>query len=202
MNKKIITITVMVASLVLIGIGCSQKKTTNQNENLNRLNVNLNANVSVQPVNTNQDETADWQIYTNDTYSYQVKYPADWYYHPSACCPPPPANIRIANVADGVNTPPYANVLISALTSAGDTLENNSEIASLVDDGYTKTEITVSGQKAYKLERRTLASDNGGSIYIYYKGYFYRLDYGATDLDVYTANQDILDKIINTFKFI
>jgi len=201
MAKKVVYLTAIII-LVLTGTGCQNNEENNQNNNASTVNTGINQNVSVQPVNTNSNPITDWQAYFNNDYSYQIKYPNDWHYHTTACCPPPPAYVIISTAEDGVTEPPYANLLISVSERTGETLETHTEISSLTEDGYSKTETTIDGEKAYRLERRELESDNGGSIYTYKDGYFYRFNYGATNPELYAERQDTLELIINSFEFL
>lgn len=144
--------------------------------------------------------TLNWQIYTNDRYGYSVKYPKDWYYRADFCCPPPPTAIMISNVPDN-KTLDYAIFDVIVDPAMGRTLDNYEEVTSLVADGYKKTQITVSGEPAVKLERHTHPADNGGTIYVKHNDIIYRLSWGGTSQTVFQTHKNTLEKIVNSFTF-
>jgi len=180
---------------VKTNVNVSVKPVNNLNLNANvNTNTNTNANISV--------DTSDWQNFTNNNYHYQLSYPENWYYLPKAMSgQPAPASAFFANVQD-TTQPSYAsfNILVSELS--GETLDTSAEIKSLVDDGYTKTEVTADGQEAVRLERRTLATDTGATVYIAKGDYMYRLVWGATSKELFDSNSGILEAMFKSFKFI
>lgn len=176
-----------------VNVGVKPINNLNLNANVNA-NINANANVSV--------DTSNWQTFTNNNYHYQLSYPENWFYLPKAMSgPPAPASAFFANVQETASQN-YASLDIIVSELSGETLETWAEITSLENDGYTKTSVTVDGQAAKRLERRTLASDNGATLYVAKDNYMYRLTWGATSQDVYTNNSAILEAIVKSFKFI
>ena len=166
---------------------------TNSAANIN-LNNNLNANVPV--------DATDWQTYTNNNYHYQISYPEDWNYIDDAMSgPPAPVTAFFANTND-TGILPYASLNILVSENSDETLAMNAEIISLADDGYTKTNMTLAGENAVKLERHTLESDTGATIYVIKDNYLYRLVWGATAKATYEDNSGILSAMANSFKFI
>jgi hypothetical protein len=159
---------------------------------------NSNTNISL---NTNSGAAEDWQTYTNDTYGYELQYPSDWYYIPDAMSgPPPPATAFFANT-EQISGIDYASFFVYVGIPDVSTLDEISEVVLLVEDGYTKTDTTVDGYSAVKLERRTHPSDTGGSIYVINGDYMYRIIWGGTSVAVFEAHEDTLDEIIESFKF-
>lgn len=176
----------------------------NQNTNA-AVNTNINVN-AVANVNTNTNsapmDTTNWQVFHNNTYNYQVLFPQNWYYLPDAMTgPPPPASAFFANV-QSTSAANYAslNIVVSQLMK--ESLDTWAEISSLEQDGYSKNSITVSGQPAVYLERKTHPADNGGTIYVEKVDYMYRLVWGATDNTVYQTNEQILKAMADSFKFV
>jgi type II secretory pathway pseudopilin PulG len=182
-------------------------KKAEKNTNLTaNTSLNLNINVAVnQNVNANTStavDTSDWQVFTNNNYHYQISYPKNWYYIADAMTgPPPPASAFFASVND-TSVLPYASFDILVSEMMEETLDSWSEISSLVADGYTKSEITVSGQPAVRLERHTHVMDSGATIYVAKDGCMYRLVWGATNPDTYTSYQGVAEAMADSFTFI
>ncbi|MFH1367007.1 MAG: hypothetical protein ABIH38_03390 [Patescibacteria group bacterium] len=171
----------------------STNLTTNSEVNLN-VNQNANTNTAV--------DTADWQTFANNNFHYQILYPENWYYIPDAMTgPPPPALAFFSNVED-TSKLPYAsfNIVVSDLME--ETLGTWGEISSLEADGYTKTEIILSGQPAVRLERHSHSMDSGAFIYVAKEGYMYRLVWGATEPATYETYKDMAEAMAASFKFV
>lgn len=146
------------------------------------------------------DETENWQVYTNDTHNYKIKYPQTWHFHRTGYAPPPPTAIVLSTAPEGETQGDYAQMEISALPATGETLNENGEIQSLVADGYSKNSMTLSGQPAIKLGNTGRPQD-GGLIYCLYEQKIYRLNWGATTKELFLAHQDTFGKMIDTFAF-
>ncbi|MFA5107182.1 MAG: hypothetical protein WC497_02530 [Patescibacteria group bacterium] len=86
-NKGVSAIAIVLIVIVIILAGgavwwgFNKKINTNSNQNINS-NVNGNANTNTTNQNTNVNITIDpvtgWNIYTNDKYSYRLKFPKEW----------------------------------------------------------------------------------------------------------------------------
>ncbi|MFH0952266.1 MAG: hypothetical protein V1838_03690 [Patescibacteria group bacterium] len=201
-NIVIIIILAVIIAGSLVWYFLSYKK-ADQNANLvtNAVtNTVLNANSAS---NTNAaPDISDWQIYTNNNYHYQIAYPADWSYLPDAMSgPPPPVTAVFSNVND-TSLLPYASLNLVVSDLMGETLDTWGEIESLEADGYERSNIMVSGQTAVRLERHSHIMDSGATIYMTKDNYIYRLVWGATDPDTYTAYEDIAEAMAASFTFI
>ncbi len=150
---------------------------------------------------TNQQ--ANWQVYDNTKYGYKIKYPANWYFHQTGFNPPPPTGIFLANkpegtVPEGRTAIPYTSFTVFVDQSMGRTLDNYEEIASLEAQGDIKSQTTVAGQSAVRLE----SSDTTGftvSIYVKKGDYIYRLGWQMPPDD--TSQKSICEQILQTFIF-
>lgn len=157
-------------------------------------NANANTNIAV--------DTSDWQTFINNNYHYQLSYPRDWYYIADAMSgPPPPASAFFSSV-ELTSSQQYTSLNILVTDLMGETLDSWAEIGLLEADGYTKTEITLSGQPAVRLERHTHSMDTGATVYVAKDGYMYRLVWGATQLETYDTNKDIAEAMAASFKFV
>jgi hypothetical protein len=170
---------------------------------VSRPEINSNANLAPALNSSNNVNAADlinWQTFQNATYNFQIKFPSNWFYLPDAMTgPPAPAMTFFSTRAD--TTPDYANLNIFVSDLMGETLDSWSEIDNLVTDGYIKTDTNIDGEEAVRLERRTLNTDNGATIYVVKDGYMYRIVTGATNQALFTANEDILETMIDSFEF-
>jgi len=147
-----------------------------------------------------ENKTADWQVYDNAKYSYQIKYPKTWYFYQNAGSPPPPAGIFLASVPEGGATgfSGYSSVEVLSLESAEETLETNGEIQNLTAQGKQKTAAVISGEPAIKFEEKS-AGDIIVTYYVLYSGNTYRVGYRAQE----NASSEIANcqEIIKTFEF-
>ncbi len=146
--------------------------------------------------------TAGWQTYHNNTYGYQLQFPNDWYYIKDAMSGPPPPATAFFSSQSEVSSANYASLNILVGDLAGETLHTWAEIDSLVEDGYTKTATTVDGYEAVQLERSSLATDTGGTIYVAKDNLMYRIVWGATDEDILRANEDTLETMVDSITFV
>ena len=158
---------------------------------------NIQKTKSPQPIN---DITKNWQEYKNEKYSYLIKYPQDWYFHPQTMNPPPPRAIFLANVVEGETQGNYASFTVLIDDSLGRNLTNHSEITESIDAGFIQSDLVISGSPAVML----IGSNQNqfiSIIYVLHKSYFYRLGWQATDEKTYNLQKEIFRQIIATFKF-
>jgi hypothetical protein len=149
------------------------------------------------------NQQTNWQVYDNTKYGYKIKYPANWYFHQTGFNPPPPAGIFLADkpegtVPEGRTAAPYTSFTVFVDQSMGRTLDNYEEIASLEAQGDKKSQTTVAGQSAVRLE----SSDTTGftvSIYVKKDDYIYRLGWQMPPDD--TSQKSICEQILQTFTF-
>jgi len=119
----------------------------------------------------------NWQTYKNDKYKYVVKYPETWYFHKTGYGPPPPTAVLFANVPEGQVAGKYSSFEISVDSAMGRTLDNYEEIASLVSQGYQKSQTTVNGRAAIRVEDTDTQNTKVVDTYLKYGDSIYRLGY-------------------------
>ena len=173
-----------------------KKETVNQKINLNY------APVSNKNSEANTNTNNDWLVFTNNNYNFSFSYPTDWYYIPDAMSgPPPPVTTFFASTAQTAGND-YSSFFIYATDLMGESLDTWSEIQLLEDDGYIKSDITVDGEAAVRLERNTHPSDTGATIYVAKGDYMYRIIWGSTTQVLDQANSAIQEQMADSFKFI
>lgn len=144
--------------------------------------------------------TKDWQVFENQQYSYTIKYPLNWNFHPTAINPPPPTNIFLSNAPIGQLQDNYANFTVSVIESLGKNLTSHAEITESIDAGFIKSDLEISGSPAVLLVgiNQHLYTAN---IYVLHGDYFYRLGWQATDENNFNQSKEVFKQILATFKF-
>jgi hypothetical protein len=148
-----------------------------------------------------EELTKDWQQFENQVYSYSIKYPQNWYFHPQAINPPPPAAIFIANVKPNETKGSYASFTITTDKVLDRNLTSYPEITELIDAGYIESNLEISGSQAILL----VGSNQNrfqASVYVMHGDYFYRLGWQGTDEPIYNQEKEVFKQILATFKFL
>lgn len=141
-----------------------------------------------------QDETIDWNVYTNEKYGYEIKYPKDWKVQkPSEPpYPGPPEGVEFSSL----DTNNFCRMAVEAST-----FSFAGEIESLRSKEYSESTIKVGGTDAIQL---TTSQSNATPIFIYfeYKNNFYRINRGrGTTTEIDQKCIDVFDKMISSLKF-
>jgi len=144
--------------------------------------------------------TKDWQQFENQKYSYLIKYPQEWHFHPQALNPPPPQAIFLANVPPGKATGSYASFTVFIDEAFGRNLTSYSEITEAIDEGYVNSDLEISGSPAVLLVGNN-QNQHQANIYVLRNDLFYRLGWQGTDENSYQQNKEVFKKILATFKF-
>ncbi len=190
-QKGFIPIIVLVAVVVLAGAGGAAYYVYSSRQ------------PKVEPVSSQaENQYIGWQEYINPKYNYTIKYPPDWFFHKTGYNPPPPAVIELSNVDEKLGL--VGNEIrleVLSLPAAGETLESNAEIQSLVSQGHSKKIITISGEPAIRLEKVDQEGGVETSIYVYYKGNVYRFGWDLWNSEIFRLYEGTLQKIIDSFIF-
>ena len=145
--------------------------------------------------------TKDWQQFENQVYSYSIKYPQSWYFHPQAINPPPPAAIFLANVKPKETQGSYASFTVTTDKVLDRNLTSYPEITELIDAGYINSNLEISGSPAVLL----VGSNQNrfqASVYVLHGDYFYRLSWQGTDEAIYNQEKEVFKQILATLKFL
>ncbi len=173
---------------------------------------NPNANVNIAPAtnsstntasnsNTNTSSIVGWQTFQNNTYGYELKFPNSWYYVPDAVTGPPPPATAFFMTEPRPSSKIHGAFNVYVTSANGETLDTHSEIALHEDDGYSKTSVVVDGYDSVRLERRTLPSDNGASIYVIKDDFVYRIGWVTTDSALAARLEATYDAMLSSFTF-
>ncbi|MFA5134552.1 MAG: PsbP-related protein [Patescibacteria group bacterium] len=142
-----------------------------------------------------------WQTFRNNEYGYTITFPSDWHYVPNAMSGPPPPATAFFSSEPAESSVNYSSVNILVTELSGETLNTWSEIGLLEEDGYGKTDITVGSEPGVRLERRTLESDTGGTIYVAKNNLMYRIVWGSIDQGLFADHEETLGAIVQSFAF-
>jgi len=156
---------------------------TNSNTNVNIVPTTNSSTNTVVNSNTNAGSTVGWQTFQNNTYGYELKFPNSWYYVPDAVTGPPPPVTAFFMTEPKSSSKDHGSFNVYVTDANGEVLDTNSEIELLEGDGYSKTSVTVDGYDGVRLERSTLPSDNGASIYVIKDDFVYRIGWFTNDPD-------------------
>jgi hypothetical protein len=163
--------------------------------------IETESNQAPKTISPIEELTKDWQQFENQVYSYSIKYPQSWYFHPLAINPPPPRAIFLANVEPGETKGNYASFTVLIDESLGRNLTNHSEVTESIDAGYINTNLEISGSPAVLLvglnQNRFTAS-----VYVLHGDYFYRLGWQGKDEQSYNQEKETFKQILATFKFL
>lgn len=94
MKNKII-IPILIAGAVLIIAGCQKKGGKDGLIVPNKEEIKTETEIGTQNAEKARVDLSDWKTYDNEKYSYQIKYPKDWFFTGDYCCPPPPAAVNL-----------------------------------------------------------------------------------------------------------
>lgn len=146
------------------------------------------------------DPTAGWKIYTNATYRYKIKYPADFYLHLTGYRPLPPYGVRFGNHPTDKPSSEYVHFdLDTTRTTMPAPPDQFPELLDLISKGYTKTELTVAGRRAI----RAVKPQAGLSAVVYLiKGnYSYRLALATASAALGQASLGEFDLFVGSLEF-
>jgi len=191
--------------VALIGAGAwffmSYEK-TNSNGNINVAPATNSSTNTASNSNTNTSSTVGWQTFQNNTYGYELKFPSSWYYVPDAVTGPPPPATAFFMTEPLPSSKTHGAFNVYVTSANGETLDTLSEIALHEGDGYNKTSIVIDGYDGVHLERRTLPSDNGASIYVIKDDFVYRIGWVTTDSALAARLEATYDAMLSSFTFI
>ncbi len=199
MKNKLFLVTILVCSLFLF-VGC-------QNGDQNQVSVSENSsseeNQQIQndQAKPSEEISNDWQIYKNEKYGYQIKYPNDWYFMEDACCPPPPASVNLNNFSSkrseySANQTKNEIYGIDILCLYEGSLDEIGEIQNLKDRGAKAENTTVNSHSAIKFAKNVVPGDNSEKAITYYI-----VDGQQGCRITYTDKCPVCEKITQTFQF-
>jgi len=155
------------------------------------------------PQPTTQDETADWQIYRNEKYGFEIKYPNDWQLEDLSN-----ESISYCNIT--INGP-ESNTSYSGLYSLCLAIDENTDKLSVQDidvvQRYTKKEqFLFNGLEAVEFNGVFAFDRSEDIIYIISKEYIFAFSFPSAEensnFSEPVKNNTIARKILSTFKFI
>ena len=136
-----------------------------------------------------EDETVDWEIYRNEEYGYEIKYPQDWKFEGEWGAPPSPMFTYRWN--DGGYC--RFNVVVTSVDDSG-------AIAGFIEKGYEQTTYTIDGILGIKLTK----SPQDPQDYIYFSknlDYYRITKFSSKDIHEIECIEKFY-QILSTFKFI
>lgn len=160
MKSKII-IPILFAGAVLIIAGCQKKggegESSVQNDIQNKEEIGTEATIEEQNTEGTQADLSDWKTYDNEKYSYQIKYPKNWFFVSDYCCPPPPAAVNLNNYSS--KKLEYANHQMDAGVQGINIdclyegkIDDIGEVQLLRSEGKTSKMMKVNGFDAIRFE--------------------------------------------------
>lgn len=130
-----------------------------------------------------KDETADWKIYTNDTFDYSIKYPSDWPISSTSN-----GNLLLNQTGKKAQlTEEELNRPTISIYQSEFTCSSNYKNCDLVGD------VSIGG---VMWEKYTFEDSDGTKHEVYF--------YEGKNLQIFTTpknQQNLIDKVIATFKF-
>lgn len=153
------------------------------------------------------DETADWKVYRNEEYRFEVRYPARWFHQVTGGGMMTPAGVMFSdkslefyNPAPGVYPEKYINVVLYRTSETIDEYFINDLAGKKANTEFQK-EIQISGQ-------RGITAKSTFSKFIYLSAYTKKGDFvyifesPISNKEVYTEVEGMFNLIITNFKFI
>ncbi len=161
------------------------------------------------------DSTANWKMYTNKTYGYSFKYPADWIMMEENQIRTSFSNKKF-DVAFELSNEPLGFVLDiykpSPISEFDKQLFNAKKDSIITDEkSYVKTiknyDLMIDGFRAVKSSQEDLPGAPRDGVYktkygIDHNGSNYSVQFWSTTKDALDKNKEIFDQILSTFQFI
>ncbi|MFH1749277.1 MAG: fibronectin type III domain-containing protein [bacterium] len=151
-----------------------------------------------------KDQYSNWQTYENTIHNYTARFPSNWYLHAQGFQPAPPDAIRFANFEKLSKIPDkftFVQISVSQTEGIISDLSELDSVKNYISDGYISKNITLDSQKAIKLTKDDTENGNWTIVMAVKAKKIYAFNAVLAENSQKTTLSEILDGILNTFKF-